>query len=237
MRTSFHIALGLLLFATLAPSRDAAAQAPDVRNIRPHVMLLIDTSGSMERKPNCICVTPACLECLPVCSVPTFEQNRWSVVAQALTGEFSPFECSSENRIGGIYSGQYDEGYFLPHILLPQEIALYSGFQSGNGILDIYLERIKCGLMTFDSVGTLSDQPPLVPQADFENPPFPAASAGTKGMYSFAADARFSFPGALATYMINAGARSASAPEGGLVSVGDNSTASMTATNDAIQAT
>ena len=201
MRISFHIALGFLLSAALAPGGDAAAQAPDIRNIRPHVVLLVDTSGSMERKPNCICVTPACLECLPVCSGVTFEQNRWSVVAQALTGEFSPFECSSENRIGGIYSGQYDEGYFLPHVLLPHEIALYSGFQSGNGILDIYLERIKFGLMTFDSVGTLSDQPPLVTQTVFQTAPFPAESAGTKGMYSFAADAPFSFPGALATYM------------------------------------
>ena len=237
MRISFHIALGFLLSTALAPGGDAAAQAPDIRNIRPHVVLLVDTSGSMERKPNCLCVTPACLECLPVCSGVTFEQNRWSVVAQALTGEFSPFECSSENRIGGIYSGQYDEGYFLPHILLPQEIAAYAGSQNGNGILDLYLERIKFGLMTFDSVGTLSDQPPLVTQTVFQTAPFPTESAGTKGMYSFGADAPFSFPGALSTYMINPGARSASATEGGLVTVGGDSTAAMTATNDSIQAT
>ena len=35
--------------------------------------------------------------------------------------------------IGGIYTGQYDEGYFLPHIQLPQEIGTYTGAQSGNG--------------------------------------------------------------------------------------------------------
>ncbi|MDH3817283.1 MAG: hypothetical protein OES21_01640, partial [Myxococcales bacterium] len=84
---------------------------------------------------------------------------RWSVVAQALTGEFSPYECNSETRIGGIYAGEYDEGYFLPHIQLPQELAAYTGSQGGNGVLDIYLERIKFGLMTFDSIGTLSDRP------------------------------------------------------------------------------
>jgi hypothetical protein len=83
-----------------------------------------------------------------VCSAGTYEQNRWSVVAQALAGEFSPYECSAQTRIGGIYTGQYDEGYFLPHIQLPQEIATYAGSQSTNGVLDIYLERIKFGLMT-----------------------------------------------------------------------------------------
>jgi type IV pilus assembly protein PilY1 len=172
-----------------------------------------------------------------VCSAGTYEQNRWSVVAQALAGEFSPYECSAQTRIGGIYTGQYDEGYFLPHIQLPQEIATYAGSQSTNGVLDIYLERIKFGLMTFDAIGTLSDQPPLVTQAAFQTAPFPTESAGTKGMYSYADDRPYSFPGALTTYMLNNGARSVSAPEGGLVSVGADSTASMTSTNAAIQAT
>jgi type IV pilus assembly protein PilY1 len=200
-------------------------------------MLLVDTSGSMERKPDCICSTPACLECIPVCSAGSYEQNRWSVVAQALTGEFSPYECNADTRIGGIYSGQYDEGYFLPHIQLPQELAIYTGAQSSNGVLDTYLERIKFGLMTFDAIGTLSDRPPLVPESTFQTAPFPADSIGTKGMYSYADDKPFSFPGAVVTYMLNNGARSASAPEGGLVGVGADSTAAMTATNASIQAT
>ncbi len=235
MRHRLHIAwIGCLVAAAL--SGRAAAQ-PDIRNIRPHVMLLVDTSGSMERKPNCICTTPACLECLPVCSAGSYEENRWALVAQALTGEFSPYECNADTRIGGIYTGQYDEGYFLPHIQLPQELASYTGTQSGNGVLDIYLERIKFGLMTFDAIGTLSNQPPLVTQTVFQTAPFPADSAGTQGMYSYGNDKPFSFPGAVTTYMLNNGARSASAPEGGLVSVGGDSTASSTATNAAIQAT
>ena len=237
MRFWLHIALVGLVVAGLASSSTVSAQAPDIRNIRPHVVLLVDTSGSMERKPDCICTTPACLECLPICGAGTYEENRWSVVAQALTGEFSPYECNADIRIGGIYTGEYDEGYFLPHIQLPQEIPTYAGSQNGNGVLDIYLERIKFGLMTFDSIGTLSDRPPLVTQADFTTAPFPTESAGTKGMYSFADDRPYSFPGALTTYMLNNGARSATAPEGGLVSVGADSTASMTATNASIQAT
>ncbi|MGB3051238.1 MAG: hypothetical protein WBB42_09585 [Polyangiales bacterium] len=237
MRFWLHITLLGLLVASLGPRAKVSAQSPDIRNIRPHVMLLVDTSGSMERKPNCLCTTPACLECLPVCGAGTFEENRWSVVAQALTGEFTPYECNADLRIGGIYTGQYDEGYFLPHIQLPQEIPAYAGSQSANGVLDTYIERIKFGLMTFDSIGTLSDRPPLVSQADFLLAPFPAESAGTKGMYSYADDRPYSFPGALTTFMLNSGARSASAPEGGLVTVGADSTASMATTNAAIQAT
>ncbi|MEM8606802.1 MAG: hypothetical protein AAGF92_06835 [Myxococcota bacterium] len=238
MRVAFSFLLaGLLGIAFLGAPKSADAQAADVRNIRPHIMLLLDTSGSMERKPDCICTTPACLECLPVCSGATFEESRWAVVAQALTGEFVPFECASETRLGGIYAGQYDEGYFLPHILLPQELTVYTGTQSGNGILDTYLERIKFGLMTFDGVGTLTDELPLVPQTVFETAPFPADSAGTLGLFSYGPDAPFSFPGAVTTYMINSGARSETATEGGLVSVGDDSTASMNSNNASIQAT
>ena len=237
MKFWLHITLLGLFVAFLGPSAEVAAQSPDIRNIRPHVMLLIDTSGSMERKPNCICTTPACLECLPVCGAGTYEQNRWSVVAQALTGEFTPYECNSDLRIGGIYTGEYDEGYFLPHIQLPQEIPSYAGTQSANGVLDTYIERIKFGLMTFDSIGTLNDRPPLVTQGDFLLAPFPTESAGTKGMYSYGDDRPFSFPGALTTFMLNSGARSAAAPEGGLVTVGADSTASMANTNAAIQAT
>lgn len=237
MRATQRFILVFLLGMALLSASTVEAQPADVRNIRPHTMLLIDTSGSMERKPNCICSTNVCDECLPVCSSPTFEQNRWAIVAQALTGEFVPFECSSEVRIGGIYAGQYDEGFPLPHILLPQELGTYTGTQSGNGILDTYLERIKFGLMTFDSVGTLIDQNPLVTQTVFEMGPFLTESAGTKGLYSYGPNAPFRFPGALTTYMINAGARSDTAPEGGLVSMGDDSSASMNSVNDAIQAT
>ncbi len=118
-------------------------------------------------------------------------------MAQALTGEFTPYECNADIRIGGIYAGQYDEGYFLPHIQLPQELVpAYGGSQSANGVLDTYIERIKFGLMTFDSIGTLSDRPPLVSEADFILAPFPAESTGTKGMFSYAPDRPFSFPGA-----------------------------------------
>jgi len=236
MRFWLHITWLSLLALSLGSGAKVSAQAPDVRNIRPHVVLLVDTSGSMERKPDCLCTTPGCLECLPICDkvTPIYEQNRWSIVAEALTGEFNAYECESQTRIGGIYEDQYDEGYFLPHILLPHELG---GTQSSNGVLDTYIERIKFGLMTFDSVGTLVDQPPLVTKSDFQADPFLTESPTTKGMYSYADDKEYSFPGSLAPYMLNNGARSATAPEGGLVTVGGDASIEMIDTNAAIQAT
>ena len=243
------LAFAISLGAALGYSATAQAQEPDLRNIRPHVMLLVDTSGSMERKPNCICATPQCQECLPVCSAPTPEQNRWAIVTQALTGEFLPFACASEARTGTTYEGQYDEGYFLDHVLLPHEIGSYNGVQDLNGILDLYKERIKFGLMTFDSIGTLSDQDALVTRATFEaggNPSFQEESNGVKGMYSYGNNKEFRFPGATEDYMINNGARSAIyvedgedklVPEGGLVSVGGDDSGDLEQTNDNIQAT
>jgi type IV pilus assembly protein PilY1 len=244
-RHSARIAL-LALLLPIAWSASVEAQI-DVRNIRPHVMLLVDTSGSMERKPNCVCVSPACLECMPVCNGEfgaTNEPNRWALVVQALTGEFPNFWCSRESRTGASYAGQYDQGYFLPHVLLPHESPTFDpndpAKQDSNGILDIYKERIKFGMMTFDSVGTLSDQPPLVLESTFTSDPLfvdPATGVtGTKGMFSYADNKVFTFPNAVSDFMINAGARHENASEGALQTVGDDSSVSMNSINAALQA-
>ena len=144
MRFLLPISIACFLISSLTVGETASAQAPDIRNIRPHVMLLVDTSGSMERKPDCICSTPACLECLPVCSAGTYEQNRWAVVAQALAGEFTPFECNSDTRIGGIYTGQYDEALPLLNEIISSaeergaQLVLARHLQLRAGILEAW---------------------------------------------------------------------------------------------------
>ncbi len=73
-------AMWLLLLAGLCSTRTAVAQDPDLREIFPYVMLVIDTSGSMEYRPSCVCTTPACELCLPECDPGaggTPEKNRW----------------------------------------------------------------------------------------------------------------------------------------------------------------
>lgn len=111
-------AIALFSAATHARAQAAGvAQAP-----LPNVLLLVDTSGSMERmvdgslpgdKPGTAC-TPG------VASTP----NRWATLIQALTGNMQPFSCAKMDRAAnGALSNEYainnikpyDTDYFLPH--------------------------------------------------------------------------------------------------------------------------
>lgn len=193
-----------------------AQSAPDIRNVRPTVMLLTDTSGSMERLPACVCSTPACEECLPACGVGA-TRNRWATVLEAMTGSWDTFSCTQMDR--SAFAGSYDYGYFIPHYQPPLSAA-----QNNNGILDVYLDRIRFGLMTFDGVGTLVSRNALVPATDW-NAAFRTLSQGSDGMYSYGDPQPFSFPGCLATYMLDNGSRNAAGSgvmpiPGNLISVG-----------------
>ncbi|MCS6797989.1 MAG: PilC/PilY family type IV pilus protein [Myxococcota bacterium] len=219
----------LLSTATAAVGGAAAAPAsaqPDVRNIRPHMLLLVDTSGSMERMPSCVCATAACNECLPVCNAPRFDRNRWAIVLEALTGSWSSFSCTRMDRFAAAFSGAYDFRYYLPHFRHPGATG-----QASDGILDVYVDRVRFGLMTFDGIGTLRTADALVPAASW-TPAFRAASDGVEGMYSYGGPRPFSLPGCPTPYMLDNGARGpwtgagVPPPEalGNLVSVGRDTT-------------
>lgn len=216
---AFALAFGLLTVAGAFAPRAAAQTAPDIRNIRPVVMLLTDTSGSMEFTPGCTCTSASCSECEPDCGAS--EENRWAIVLQALTGTWTPsYTCSRQNRVGGKYLGQYDNGYFFPHFDLPHETG--SPAQDTNGILDDYFERIKFGLMTFDGEGTLLTDGPLVLQTDYEVAGYLASAAAALGMWSYGDRKPFTYPaGTPDVYMIDIGARSATATEGPLISAAE----------------
>ena len=220
---AFVFALGA---TTMGLPTQAAAQAPDVRNVRPVVMLMVDTSGSMERLGDCACTSgsPSCTNCLPDCT--RSQQNRWATVLEALTGGFNDFSCTTQSRNTAAYATQYDFGYYLPHI------ALNWSSQSTDGVLDAYRDRIRFGLMTFDGVGTFTDSEPLVPRSIFNARL--ADSAGIRGDYSYGTPRPFTFPGCATTYMMDNGARNASATAGQLISVGTDAT-DQTVTNQQIQ--
>src|SRR5690349_19806281 len=106
-------ALWLLVGLGAFAASDARAQAPDMREIYPYLMLVIDSSGSMERLPACTCTTPGCEECLPNCTLPNvtpgnippkdaagheLKKNRWAVTLEALTGTFNDFQCTQLAR-------------------------------------------------------------------------------------------------------------------------------------------
>ena len=99
MKRIGSIAVWIVCVASLGSASSVAAQsaAPDMRDIFPYFMLVIDTSGSMERMPTCECEDLACRNCLPVCNPTTSggvpEKNRWATTLEALTGTFNNFQC------------------------------------------------------------------------------------------------------------------------------------------------
>ncbi len=133
-RARASIALALLgAAASLGFARDANAQAGVTQRPMPNVLLLVDTSGSMERmadnslpSANVGVVAGG----LPNACSPGTESNpnRWGMLLQALTGNLQPyFSCAAmsrsaaaagaafrnEYKINGI--NPYDNDYFLPY--------------------------------------------------------------------------------------------------------------------------
>ncbi len=120
--------------ATLAPCTARAQGKSPIQAAPPNVLLLVDTSGSMERMPN---------GTMPVCTpgVAGQDPNRWGSIVQGLTGSVQPFwSCGRMHRDGTAPTGddmnrasflraywetavhgalapqaQYDDGYGLPH--------------------------------------------------------------------------------------------------------------------------
>lgn len=237
--TSALLASTLLALASVASV--ASAQAPDVRDVRPILMLLVDSSGSMERRTDCVCTTPTCEECMPRCTGAS-QRNRWATVLEALTGTWDGFTCDTEDRRHSGYAAEPDFRYYVQHVLHPGETQLARGgavfapaaTQRDNGILDSYLHRVKFGLMTFDGVSTLRDRPILVTQTDFNTASFRSASTDALGGFSYGEPKPFGFPGCGRPYMIDNGAQS-DAPGGTLVSVGSDSGADFTQINRDIQ--
>ena len=215
------------------------AQDPDVRSIRPAVMVMIDSSGSMESKPGCVCATRDCSDCLPACGtgVGNDEKNRWATVLEALTGSWTNYTCTQEDR-DTYPTTAYDYGYYVDHIAFGAGIVA-----AQDGVLDVYKNRIKFGLMTFDAISTANFLDQLIYESNWPN--YYAHSTGSRTLFDWATqeqggysygDARpFMFPGCGAPYMINLGARNEAAPAGALISVGDDN-ADHALINDQIQA-
>jgi type IV pilus assembly protein PilY1 len=236
--------LWLLASSSLLPAAPAAAQAddPDLREIIPYLMLVIDTSGSMERKVSCTCTTPGCAECLPDCTLSNtntkdaqgheLKKNRWATTLEALTGSFNNFECEPLQRTA-TNGMTYDIGYFLPYFqpwdctsqaagtpcspfTTPTRATLS---QNDNGILDTYASRVQFGLMTFDGYDTWVGAAPLVPVDDFMLASNQSLSNGVQGLWSYGGGHSFHYPNCTNDYMIDTGVRSTAATEGSLVSM------------------
>lgn len=197
----------------------------------PLVMLLVDTSGSLERMADCTCMTPGCEECLPDCS--RGDRNRWANVLEVLTGTFDDFSCERMDRTGEPFS--YDAGYYLPY-------NKPSGTQHNDGLLDDYRDRLRFGLATFDGLDTWVGTTAVVAADDFDFD----ASASESGLWSYnpqhdtgasapdgMAAGEFRYPHDVSTFYMDTGIRNAHAEQGTLIVATDPTTAPQL--NEAIQ--
>lgn len=217
MNKALIVSLAGVLASALTAGSALAQTDPDIRNIRPMVMLLVDTSGSMERMPG---GTDAPL---PMCSGTasgTNQHNRWTTVLEALTGSWpsTSFYCNATPRNTASFVGQPDYQYFLPYHRPPLGVG-----QLNDGVLDVYLDRIKFGLMTFDNTYTFRDPPEYVNQQLYPRTSFLsrlAANVSAPGEYSYGDPRPLTFPGCATTFMVDTGARNDGASMGRMVSVG-----------------
>ena len=74
------------------------------------MLLVVDTSGSMERLADCECETPACDECLPDCG--RGQRNRWADTLEALPGPITREAVLAQLRA----TKSYDAGGFFGKI-------------------------------------------------------------------------------------------------------------------------
>lgn len=235
MRRTERILLASLVASLGAADARAQSGPIDARAVRPAVMLLVDTSGSMERLP----ATSSSDESpLPTCTGDTaqdsLQKNRWAMTVEALTGSFQSFTCRSVERTTApdFSSTDYDYGYYLPHIDFGANPP-----QNTDGLLDSFANRVKFGLMTFDGVGTTINGETLVPYRNFiDDAAFIDQVEGAPGMYSYGRVGRLSFPGCEDDYGVNAGARGPGDLPGSLISVGNSENLDdILAINESIQ--
>jgi hypothetical protein len=188
---------------------------------QPRVILLLDTSGSMQWRDGCVCETAACNECLPNCEMG--ERSRWYQVIEALTGSFSTFGCESTPR-SAIEDFSYDHNYPIPSLVLTPDVQ-----QRDDGLLYSFAPYVRFGTATFDSMPAYGSDA-LVPEQNFSW----AKSRSAEGMSSYAGTApgkpnkprvrkdgsvvgRVNYPGSAGPFIIDTGIRSQGASEGALV--------------------
>ncbi len=89
------VACGIVFSASAA---FAQTEGPDVVTQQPNVLLLVDTSGSMEWKSSGD-VSPACDPTHPnTATVSTNEKSRWIELVETLTGTIDDYSCYAEPR-------------------------------------------------------------------------------------------------------------------------------------------
>lgn len=160
-------------------SGQGRAQSSDVDPPAPNVLLLVDTSGSMERT-----IAGDDPVCTPLTAPPSeADKSRWTVLVESLTGPIQSFSCVAQSRKDTAFVQEYtlgatepyDKDYYIPfHRLLSSGCTMgpgatdttlkehyYTGVnnacatawsQLDSGLMDTYKDRVRFSLMTFDTL-------------------------------------------------------------------------------------
>lgn len=220
-------ALAIVLYLPALTQAQEDPGNPDKRDLAAYLMLIVDTSASMERIAACSCQTPSCVECLPDCNATTVaaRKNGWATVLGALTGGFGSgdanFQCRSLART--TQNGMtYDVGDPLPYhqpwgcsgtAPCAYPTTLMPPYQNSDGILDLYKYQFNFGLMTLDGRDTYQGSPELTPASSFDR----NRSDAAPGMWSYGGPKSFHYPNCVVDYMIDTGARGHGAVDGALI--------------------
>ena len=109
MRKYLLILLLIVCFPKLAQAQS------DIDPPMPNVLLLVDSSGSMERMIN-----NSLPQCNPGVTTPL---NRWATLLTVLTGTLTDYSCHELKRTSSLFKKEYsinnvdpyDDSYFLPY--------------------------------------------------------------------------------------------------------------------------
>ena len=121
----------------------AAQPVPGLSQKLPYVMILLDTSGSMEYAES-ESVVPACTEAYDPSQ--TYIKSRWAVALEAFTGTFNQYWCTYDWRVAP--GDREDYGYPIPHVV-PKSYGNPS--QQLNGFLDVNEDYAAFAFMAFDN--------------------------------------------------------------------------------------
>lgn len=162
--TTRTLAAGLsaLIGAALLLVGPAASAQPSTaaEHVKPMVLILLDTSGSMEYESGST-VVGAQEYAVPYCEPPgavapnpavNYRKSRLVAAKEVLTGTYSNYWCRYNYRNDLSYSGNEDYGYPVPHVeACSGTVCGLGADQEFNGLLDIRRDDFKFGLLTFDN--------------------------------------------------------------------------------------
>ncbi|HEX9620651.1 MAG TPA: hypothetical protein VF989_10970, partial [Polyangiaceae bacterium] len=133
-------------------ARSAGAQV-DINPPRPNVLLVVDTSGSMEYKSG----SNAFPACFPEGDQPS-ERSRWADVVEVLTGSIQNYRCDAVDRTSSTFGNEYFLSGNPPpdwQYSVPYHRPLSGSCAAGPGTLptDIF-DAGSIAFHEYDSLGT-----------------------------------------------------------------------------------